>query len=56
MNPEAVQWLEGLDEDQHLGRFTPPLSTPGDLFSLKDDHEPSGLCVSAGCGGLAALQ
>jgi len=47
MNPEAVAWLEGLDERAHLGRFKPPAGEPGKLYSMKPDHEPCGLCPQA---------
>ena len=56
MNPEAVQWLESLDEEQHLSLFRPPCGPWGELYSLKLSHESSQLCVSAGCYRRAAGQ
>ncbi len=38
MNPEAIEWLENLSEDNRYDRFTPICANEG-LFQLKDDHE-----------------
>lgn len=41
MNPEAVEWLESLTEEQHAYHFAPPISGSilgGSLFSIKGDH------------------
>lgn len=45
MNPEAVQWLEGLDVNDRLGLFR-PVYTP-ELYSVKEDHERCLFCRSA---------
>lgn len=47
MNPEAVEWLEGLDFDQRLEHFTPVYPFNGTLMSVKPDHEPCLLCPEA---------
>lgn len=50
MNPDAIEWLEGLDERAHAGMFTPSLpsvgatSLEGSFFSTKPDHEACMWC------------
>lgn len=39
MNPEAVQWLEALDENLRVKYFLPVYPWDGKFFALKDDHE-----------------
>lgn len=47
MNPEAVEWLESLDENERLRMFSPHLGAPGRLFTLKEDHESCAFCPMA---------
>lgn len=47
MNPEAVAWLESLSQDARIDIFQPPIGRPGELFSIKYDHETSN--TEAGC-------
>lgn len=44
MNPEAIDWLEGLDENERVRFFAPAYPFDGKLFSLKEDHERSVWC------------
>lgn len=45
MNPEAVEWLENLDEGVHAYLFAPNLFSPDSVFaSFKDDHEGASTC------------
>lgn len=39
MNPEAVEWLENLDEADHVKMFAPVYPFTAEIFSLKDIHE-----------------
>lgn len=55
MNPEAVEWLESLDENEHLGRFRPAIAEPGKLFGIKEDHESCRICPMAGLFGQPEL-
>jgi len=53
VNPEAVKWLEELDENARVDYFKPCYPFDGKLYSFKDDHEnPNGLrcwqCVTTG--------
>lgn len=49
MNPQAVEWLEGLSEEEHMQMFLPALPcvsrvSGSTLFTVKEDHELCGLC------------
>lgn len=41
-NPEAVEWLESLPDDERNKLFTPIVASGGELFTLKRDHEGAG--------------
>lgn len=45
MNPEAIEWLEGLDGDTRVELFTPVYANEG-LAQMKDNHETTyrGVC------------
>lgn len=47
MNPEAVEWLEGLSVDEHLDCFHPALAAQDSSFaSFKLDHEHGQDCFA----------
>lgn len=39
MNPEAVEWLEALTNEDRGTWFRAPCGLMGSLYTLKDDHE-----------------
>lgn len=49
----AIEWLEGLDEQERLAYFRAAYPFDGEMFQIKKDHETAGQlgCYQCANGG-----